>query len=61
MGIQALAAASSEECDTIEEVYEPYLMQIGFLVRTPKGRVATKEAYSHLNLPYDQENQNKLF
>lgn len=50
VGLSAVAAASSEEEDTIEEVYEPYLMQLGFLERTPRGRVATERAYSHLGL-----------
>ncbi len=52
VGIQALAAASFEEQDAILDVYEPYLMQLGFIERTPKGRVATPSAYSHLNIPY---------
>jgi len=51
VGLQAIAAASSEEEDTIEEVYEPYLMQLGLLERTPRGRVATERAYVHLGLP----------
>lgn len=51
VGKQAIAAASSEEEDAIEEVYEPYLMQLGFLERTPRGRVATEKAYIHLGLP----------
>ena len=50
VGLQALAAASSEEEDTIADVYEPYLMQLGFLERTPRGRVATERAYQHLGL-----------
>lgn len=50
VGIQTLAAATSEEIDTIEDIYEPYLMRIGFLNRTPKGRVATPQAYEHLKL-----------
>lgn len=50
VGLSTLAAATAEECDTIEEVYEPFLIQIGFLERTPKGRKATAAAYSHLNL-----------
>lgn len=58
VGLQAIAAASSEEEDTIEEVYEPYLMQLGFLLRTPRGRVATEAAYRHLGLPV--RTQNKL-
>lgn len=48
VGLSTLAAATAEECDTIEEVYEPYLIQIGFLERTPKGRKATPDAYKHL-------------
>ena len=59
VGIESLAAASSEEKDTIEAVYEPYLLQLGFLERTPKGRTATALAYRHLNLP-EPENQAKL-
>ncbi len=48
VGVQALAAATAEEMSTVEEVYEPFLMQIGFLERTPKGRCATRLAYEHL-------------
>jgi Holliday junction DNA helicase RuvB len=54
VGLQALAAASLEEEDTILEIYEPYLMQLGFIERTPKGRVATKRAYEHLRLKKPQ-------
>jgi len=50
VGIDTLAAALSEESDTVEDVYEPYLMQIGFLRRTPRGRVVTRLAYEHLGL-----------
>lgn len=50
VGLETLAAASSEEAETIEDVYEPYLLQIGFLQRTPRGRVATRRAYEHLGL-----------
>lgn len=50
VGIETVAAAVSEERDTIEDVYEPYLMQLGFLGRTPRGRVATKLAYDHLGI-----------
>jgi len=50
VGITSLAAALSEEPDTIEDVSEPYLLQIGFLQRTPRGRVATDHAYAHLGL-----------
>jgi len=51
VGIETLAAATSEETDTIMDVYEPYLIQLGFLQRTPRGRVATRRAYAHLDLP----------
>ncbi|MEM8766778.1 MAG: Holliday junction DNA helicase RuvB C-terminal domain-containing protein, partial [Pseudomonadota bacterium] len=51
VGIDSLAAAVSEERDTIEDVLEPYLIQQGFLMRTPRGRVATGKAYAHFGLP----------
>ncbi len=51
-GIEALAATMGQERDTLEDVVEPYLLQIGFLIRTRQGRQATKAAYDHLNLPY---------
>ncbi len=57
VGLQTLAAASHEETDTIEDVHEPYLLQLGFLDRTPRGRIATKLAYQHLGIEYDK---NKL-
>ena len=60
VGLQALAAATSEELDTIEDIYEPYLLQIGFLQRTARGRIATKLAYEHLGLKPPTENQNLL-
>ena len=50
VGIQSLAAASNEEEDTIEEVYEPYLMQLGLIERTPRGRMVTELAYKHLGI-----------
>jgi Holliday junction DNA helicase RuvB len=50
VGVKTLAVACSEEVRTIEEIYEPYLMQCGFLKRTPRGRVATAKAYTHMNL-----------
>jgi Holliday junction DNA helicase RuvB len=52
VGIESIAAAVAEERDTLEEVYEPYLIQEGFLQRTPRGRVATRRAFEHLKLPY---------
>jgi len=50
VGIDTLAAATSEETDTIMDVYEPYLIQLGFLQRTPRGRIATRLAYEHLEI-----------
>ncbi len=52
VGLETLAATIGEEAVTLEDVYEPYLMQLGFLTRTPRGRCATKLAYDHLNIPY---------
>ncbi|MCR5415550.1 MAG: Holliday junction branch migration DNA helicase RuvB [Pseudobutyrivibrio sp.] len=51
VGLDNLAATVGEDSGTIEDVYEPYLLQNGLIVRTPKGRVATKEAYEHFNMP----------
>jgi len=51
VGLDTIAATIGEESQTIEDVYEPYLLQIGFLQRTPRGRVATHQAYQHLGLP----------
>ena len=59
VGLETIAAAIGEEAITIEDVYEPYLMQIGFLGRTPRGRVATAAAYEHLQIP--MPGQQKLF
>ena len=62
VGIESLAASISEEKDTIEDVLEPYLIQTGFIQRTPRGRVATPMAYKHFNkLPPSQGNQETLF
>jgi Holliday junction DNA helicase RuvB len=55
VGLETIAASISEEPDTIMDVYEPYLLQLGFLERTPRGRVATPLAYQHLGLPYNKE------
>ena len=51
VGLTTLASALSEDTDTLEDVYEPYLMQQGLLVRTPKGRICTERAYDHLGIP----------
>lgn len=54
VGVETLAAAIGEDVDTIEDVYEPYLMQIGFLNRTPRGRIATVDAFEHMGVPYER-------
>ncbi|MEW5868805.1 MAG: Holliday junction branch migration DNA helicase RuvB [Chloroflexota bacterium] len=61
VGLSTIAASISEEPDTIMDVVEPYLLQLGFLERTPQGRMATRRAYEHLGLPYTREDQPKLF
>jgi Holliday junction DNA helicase RuvB len=60
VGLDTIAASISEESDTVTDVYEPFLMQLGFLERTPRGRLATRLAYEHLGLPYDKTNQPKM-
>jgi len=55
VGLDTIAASISEEADTIMDVYEPYLMQLGFLERTPRGRLVTPQAYKHLGLPFNRE------
>ena len=60
VGLNTIAASISEEQDTIMDVVEPYLLQLGFLDRTPQGRIATKAAYEHMGLPYEQEGQARL-
>ncbi|HID63309.1 MAG TPA: Holliday junction branch migration DNA helicase RuvB, partial [Anaerolineae bacterium] len=55
VGLETIAAALSEESDTIMDVVEPYLLQLGFLDRTPRGRVATRRAYEHLGIEYPEE------
>ena len=65
VGVGALAAAISEETDAIEDIYEPFLLQIGFIDRTPRGRVATRRAYEHFGRALPEggpgPNQKKLF
>ncbi|MEJ2598207.1 MAG: Holliday junction DNA helicase RuvB C-terminal domain-containing protein, partial [Anaerolineales bacterium] len=61
VGLSTIAASISEEPDTIMDVVEPYLLQLGFIERTPQGRVATQRAYEHLKLPYSKEQQQRLF
>jgi len=60
VGVNTLAAALAEEAEAIEEIYEPFLIQIGFLDRTPRGRVATKLAYDHFGIRPNSR-QNALF
>jgi Holliday junction DNA helicase RuvB len=64
VGVNTIAAVLSEEVDAIEDIYEPFLLQIGFLQRTPRGRIATKLAYEHFGLDFSQSNaaiQSGLF
>ncbi len=56
VGVDTLAASLNEESETLEDVYEPYLMQLGMLQRTPKGRQATMAAYRYLGVPYPEDN-----
>ncbi len=55
VGLSTLAAALAEEQDALEEIYEPFLIQIGFLDRTPRGRVATRLAYEHFGIKYGRQ------
>jgi Holliday junction DNA helicase RuvB len=60
VGLNTIAASISEEQDTIMDVVEPYLLQLGLLDRTSQGRVATKSAYEHLGMPYEEDGQPRL-
>lgn len=60
VGLNTIAASISEEAETIMDVVEPYLLQLGFLDRTPQGRVATRLAYEHLGIAYNEESQPRL-
>lgn len=60
VGLETLAATIGEEAVTLEDVYEPYLMQIGFLTRTPRGRCVTQLAYDHLDIPFSGQQQFKM-
>ena len=59
VGIETIAAAISEESDTIMDVYEPFLLQLGFIARTPRGRVATRLAHQHLGLQFKGDNEDQ--
>jgi Holliday junction DNA helicase RuvB len=61
VGLSTLAVAVGEEADTIEDVYEPYLLQQGFIMRTPRGRVATDAAFAHLGLERSASQGQRLF
>ena len=67
VGLETIAAAISETRETIEDIYEPFLMQLGFIVRTPRGRVVTKAGYEHMGIVYPKSiealnnNEVKLF
>jgi Holliday junction DNA helicase RuvB len=63
VGLGTVAASIDEQADTIEEVYEPYLMQLGFLDRTPRGRMATEQAFEYFQIPRRRfaGSQNTLF
>ncbi len=61
VGLETLAATIGEEAVTLEDVYEPYLMQLGFLTRTPRGRCVTKLAYDHLHIPHGNDGEQLSF
>jgi Holliday junction DNA helicase RuvB len=61
VGLDTLAVSIGEDTQTIEDIYEPYLIQIGFLKRTPRGRVATKHAYKHLGKTLTSGSEGELF
>jgi Holliday junction DNA helicase RuvB len=61
VGLDTLAASISEEADTIMDVVEPYLLQLGFLDRTPRGRVATRAAYAHMHVTYPERPEQSGF
>ena len=60
VGVETLSSALSEERETLEDVYEPFLLQCGFIQRTPRGRVATSLAYDHLGFKPKTQNQKEL-
>ena len=61
VGLETISAVIGEEKETVEDVYEPYLMQIGFIKRTPRGRIATLNAYKHLGIPYKNPEEKTFF
>ena len=60
VGLDTLAAATSEETETVEDVYEPYLLQLGFLQRTPRGRIATDSAYTYFGIKLQERKEGQL-
>ena len=60
VGLNTIAASIGEEPDTIMDVVEPYLLQLGYLERSSQGRLATRIAYEHLNLPYPKDVQPRM-
>ena len=61
VGIETIATTLGEEVDTIEDVYEPYLIQIGFISRTVRGRIALPAAYKHIGVEYNGGNDNNQY
>ena len=61
VGLDTIAAAISETRETIEDIYEPYLLQLGFIMRTPRGRIVTEAGYNHMNLNYPKSDEINLF
>ena len=59
-GLETLAATINEDANTIEDVYEPYLMQIGFIARTPRGRVCLKGAYEHMGMKMSEKQKSQI-
>ena len=60
VGIESIASVIGEEVTTIEDVYEPYLLQNGYIKRTPRGRVVTDKAYKHLGIEYTKKGQSQM-
>lgn len=60
VGLDTIAAAINEDAVTIEDVIEPYLLQLGYIVRTPRGRIVLKNAYDHLGLKYPEQGSKQL-
>lgn len=61
VGLSTLAAATAEAKETIEDIYEPFLLQIGFLARTPRGRIATRRAFEHMGFEFNEDKQSRMF